>query len=165
MLNFPWGLTTDAAGNVYIADRVNNRIRMVSVSLSGPPSLPGSSTVNGASFANIAIAPGAIVSVFGTDFAARVLSAPSMPLTTVLGDTSVTFNGVAAPLFFVSNGQINAQAPFDLPTGTASIQVRRGGTLSTTRTVSVATVSPGIFIVDQASNAGAVFHAARFFAR
>jgi len=32
VLNFPWGLATDVAGGVYIADRVNNRIRKISSS-------------------------------------------------------------------------------------------------------------------------------------
>ncbi len=163
MLSFPWGLTTNAAGSVYIADRVNHRVRMVSVSLTGGPSLADNSTVNGASFAGIPIAPGAIVSIFGADFAGSGLSASSVPLPTVLGDTSVTFNGIAAPLFFVSNGQINAQAPFDLPAGfRVSIQVRRGNTVSAVRTANVAAVSPGIFIVDTASSAGAVLHASDF---
>ena len=165
MLSLPWGLTTNAAGSIYIADRVNNRVRMVSVSsLTGVvPSLAENSTVNGASFAKIAIAPGAIVSIFGSDFAGSELRASSVPLPTALGDTSVTFNGIAAPLFYVSNGQIgqiNAQAPFELPAGFAvSIQVRRGSNVSTVRTASVAAVSPGIFIVDQATSAGAVLHA------
>ena len=165
MLSLPWGLTTNAAGSIYIADRVNNRVRMVSASSSTGvvPSLAENSTVNGASFAKIAIAPGAIVSIFGADFAGSGLSASSVPLPTILGDTSVTFNGIAAPLFFVSNGQINAQAPFDLPAGFAvSIQVRRGSTLSIVRSANVAAVSPGIFIVDQASSAGAVLHAVDF---
>jgi uncharacterized protein (TIGR03437 family) len=162
MLNFPWGLATDATGSVYIADRVNNRVRKVSGNLAGPPSLAENSTVNAASFAGIAIAPGAIVSIFGKDFASSNLSASTMPLPKILGDTSVTFNGVAAPLYFVSNGQINAQAPFDLPIGSAaSIQVRRGAAVSAVRTANVAAVSPGIFIIDQASN-GAVLHNSDF---
>jgi len=162
MLSFPWGLTTDATGSVYVADRVNNRVRMVSGSLTGQPSLAENSTVNGASFAHI-IAPGAIVAVFGGSFAGSILNASSVPLPTVLGNTSVTFNGIAAPLFFVSDGQINAQAPFDLPAGSAvSIQVRRGSTVSAVRTANVTAVAPGIFIVDPASSAGAVLHASDF---
>lgn len=160
VLNFPWGITTDATGSFYIADRVNNRVRMVSESLTGLPSIANNSSVNGASLAQIAIAPGMIVSIFGANLAGSGLSASSMPLPTVLGDTSVTFNGIAIPLFFVSSSQIYAQAPFDLPAGAAaSIQVRRGSALSALRTANVAAVSPGIFIVDPASSAGAVLHA------
>lgn len=165
MLNFPWGLALDGAGGVLAADRANNRIRKISASLSGPPLLPDSSTVNGASFArNFAIAPGAIVAIFGTDLAAGARVATTAPLPTILGDTSVTFNGVAAPLFFVSANQINAQAPFDLPSsaGSVSIQVRRGGSLSAVRTASLAAVSPGLFLVDQATSAGAILHADSF---
>ena len=35
-LNFPWGVAVDGAGDVYIADSVNNRIRKVTVESSGP---------------------------------------------------------------------------------------------------------------------------------
>jgi uncharacterized protein (TIGR03437 family) len=162
MLDFPWGLTTDATGSVYIADRVNNRVRVVSGSLTGLPSLADNSTVNSASLATT-IAPGAIVSISGANFADSSLSASSVPLPTVLGDTGVNFNGTAIPLFFVSNGEILAQAPFDLPAGVAvSIQVRRGNNLSAARTANVAVASPGIFTFDPASKAGAVLHAADF---
>jgi uncharacterized protein (TIGR03437 family) len=163
MLSFPWGLTTNAAGIVYIADRVNNRVRTVSAAGgTGLPAIGENSTINGASFAQI-IAPGAIVSILGTDLAGNVHSSSSVPLPTSLGDTSVSFNGTAVPLFSVSSVQIVAQAPFDLPAGVAvSVQVRRGGSLSAVRSASVAAVSPGIFIVDQASKAGAVLHANGF---
>ncbi len=160
MLNFPWGLTTNAAGIVYIADRVNNRVRTVSAGGgTGLPAIADGSTVNGASFVNI-IAPGAIVSISGTNLAGASLSATSVPLPTVLGETSVTFNGAAVPLFFVSSGRIIAQAPFSLPaSGAVSIQVARGGNSSASRTATVAAVSPGIFVIDQSSGAGAVLHA------
>jgi uncharacterized protein (TIGR03437 family) len=159
VLNFPWGLTTDASGRIYIADRVNNRVRLVSGSPAGVPVLEGNSTLNSASFAKL-IAPGGMVSLLGSGFSGSPLSASTFPLPTLLGETRVTFNGIEAPLFFVSDTRIQAQAPFELPAGSdVSVQVRRGDSLSASRMVSVGAVSPGIFIVDQASNAGAVLHA------
>ncbi len=126
VLNFPWGVTTNAAGAVYIADRVNSRIRLISAAALAPPALQDGTAVNGASFVkNFAIAPGAIVTIFGSNFATGPASAGGAPYPTVIGDTSVTFNGIAAPLFYISPGQINAQAPFELGLGSAAIQVRR----------------------------------------
>jgi uncharacterized protein (TIGR03437 family) len=161
-LNFPWGVTTDATGDVYIGDRVNNRVRIVYESVTGTPTLTANSTVNAASLSQGAIAPGMIVAISGANFATSVQSASTMPLPTVLGNTSITFNGVAAPLFSVSASQIYAQAPFNLPAGVASIQVSQGSVLSAAQTVNVAAASPGIFIVDRAISAAAVLHAADY---
>jgi uncharacterized protein (TIGR03437 family) len=162
-LNFPWGVTTDATGDVYIGDRVNNRVRIVYESLTGTPTLGANSTLNSASIAAGAIAPGTIIAISGANFAAGAMTASSLPLPTVLGNTSVTFNNVAAPLFSVSNTQIYAQAPYSLAAGSpASIQVSQGGAASAAQAVTVAAVSPGIFMVNQATNAGAVLHAADY---
>ena len=159
-LNFPAGVITDGAGAIYVADRMNSRVRMIAPSTLGPPALQNGTAVNGATFTNnAAIAPGAIVTIFGSNLADAAASASGAPYPTVIGETSVTFNGVAAPLFYVSPGQINAQAPFGLGMGTASIQVTRGSLTSPMGAVNVAYVSPGIFIVDQAANQGAILHA------
>jgi len=96
------------------------------------------------------------VTIFGLNLADAAASAAGAPYPTVIGETSVTFNGVAAPLFYVSPGQINAQAPFALGLGTASIQVTRGSLVSPVGAVNVAYVSPGIFIVNQATSQGAI---------
>ena len=142
------------------------------------PDLPPSSVVNGASFRaaadpNGAVAPGALVAIFGANLAGETQLAMSVPLSTRLPDTaegtSVTFNipgsSISAPLFFVSSGQINAQVPFGVPvgTGSVSVQVRRGSKTSATQPVQVADVSPGIFTVNQqGTGAGAILHADNF---
>jgi len=160
-LDHPWGLAIDGADNIYIADRANNRIRLIAPALAGSPSLPANSVLNAASFAaNAAISPGAIVAVFGSDFMTGTAAATSTPLPTVLGPDTVKFNGVAAPLYYTSSGQINAQVPFTVPAGTATVQVSRGTATSASQTVSVALASPGIFIVDPAAGTGAIVHAA-----
>ena len=158
LLNFPWALTT-SGNNVYIADEANNRIRLITYP-SVAPSVYAGGVVNNASFAAGApIAPGAIVAVFGTNMSSvSPQAAAVLPLPTTLGQTSVTFNGEAAPLLYTSSGQINAQVPFDIGPGTVTVQVNRSGTLSPSQPITVANVSPGIFILDSASNLGAVLH-------
>src|SRR5579872_961840 len=65
-----------------------------------------------------AIAPGSIASLFGQNLAATTASASGFPLPTTLAGTSLTVNGVAAPLFFVSPDQINFQVPSATDSGT-----------------------------------------------
>ena len=148
----------------------------VAVTLNAPPPrpptpiLPPDSVVNGGSFRaatepNSAIAPGAIVTIFGTDLASDTEVASEVPLPTMLGETSVTFNGIAAPLFFVSGTQINAQVPFELVAGAGlvMVQVTRGGETSTAQPIAIAAVSPGIFTQnEQGTGPGAILHAADF---
>src|SRR4051794_30799360 len=74
------------------------------------------------------IAPGSVFSVFGSGLASGLSIADSATLSTSLRDVdSVTIGGLAAPLVFVSDGQINAQAPWGLGTGETSVVVTRGG--------------------------------------
>ncbi|MDA1315862.1 MAG: hypothetical protein O2968_21270 [Acidobacteria bacterium] len=96
-----------------------------------------------------AIAPGSIISLFG-EFGAAVSQARQIPLPTELNDLSVTVNGVAAPLFFVSSGQINAQLPWSAlqagqTSGLVSVQVTSNGVSGSPRTVRVRDFAPGIF--------------------
>ena len=132
------------------------------------PTLPADSVVNGASFRpatdpNGAIAPGAIVAIFGMNLAGNTLLAGDVPLPTTLGETSVTFNDIPAPLFFVSGTQINAQVPFELMTGAGSVtvQVKRGNV--SVASAGIAAVSPGIFTLNQQGTGdGAILHADDF---
>jgi len=54
---------------------------------------------------------GAIIAIIGKNLAPREGVANETPLPTELEGTSVTIDGVRAPLFYVSPGQINAQHP------------------------------------------------------
>ncbi len=97
------------------------------------------------------VSPGSLVSIYGTNLAAGLAQADSIPLSTTLSDVSVTFNGVAAPLLFISGGQINAQLPWNVlssgTTGTANVVVTRNKQASTPQSLPVGPFSPGIFAI------------------
>jgi len=57
------------------------------------------------------ITAGSIATIFGTNLAASTQTANTVPLPISLGGAKVVFQGIAAPLFYVSPSQINFQAP------------------------------------------------------
>ncbi len=77
------------------------------------PTITPRGVVTAASYSQ-PVSPGSIASIFGANLAASTLSATGTPLPISLGGTSVTVNGVSAPLFFVSPTQINLQIPSSL---------------------------------------------------
>jgi uncharacterized protein (TIGR03437 family) len=121
--------------------------------LAQSPVVADGGIVNGITYAaGQPVAPGSIASIFGTDLAASLAQADSVPLSSSLASVSVTVNGIPAPLFFVSPGQINIQVPWNvLPDGVegglATVVVNRGQAQSTERSVRIASVSPAIFTV------------------
>ncbi len=120
----------------------------------GPPapSFPANGVVSGASFLAGALAPGEIVSIFGTNLgpAAGVIGqfVPGTGrLTTSLGGVSVMFNGSRAPLFFVSSGQINAQVPFEMAgQSSANVVVTYEAAASAPVSVRIGAAQPAIFV-------------------
>jgi len=110
--------------------------------------------VNGASFVKgQPIAPGALVSIFGSNLAATPALADTIPLSTTLSGVTVQFvtgsKSVEAPLDFVGTGQINAVVPWDLTPGSTSVNVTvtNKGKASNVLTVPMQSFSPGIFAV------------------
>jgi uncharacterized protein (TIGR03437 family) len=100
---------------------------------------------NAASFAADAISTGSLVSLFGSHLAPVTWNAVSTPLPLSLVDTSVTINGVVAPLLYVSANQINVQVPYEVPAGNATVVVRSGGLSSAPFTIGVLHAAPGLF--------------------
>jgi hypothetical protein len=69
------------------------------------------------------VAPGAIVSLFGSNLAPRTAQASTSPWPKLLQSTSVFINGIAAPLSYVSPAQINLQIPSGTLPGQATVTV------------------------------------------
>jgi uncharacterized protein (TIGR03437 family) len=117
------------------------------------PAIASGGVLNGASFTKgQAVAPGSLVSIFGTNLAATTASASSVPLSTSLGGVTVTFDNVPAPLIFVShsaaNGdQINAQVPYEIAGKSSTQVVVTNGSASSPQTVQLAAQAPGIFSI------------------
>ena len=70
-----------------------------------PPVMSTGGIVNSASFGALALAPGSLVTVFGSKLADGQASATAVPLPTALGNASVLIAGREAPLLFTSDGQ------------------------------------------------------------
>src|SRR5882762_4433465 len=86
------------------------------------------------------VAPGSIVSIFGSQLASASATADSVPLSTSIAGVSVTFNGVQAALRLVSPTLISAQVPWetDATQSTASVVVTQNGVSSDAKNVALA---------------------------
>jgi len=99
---------------------------------------------NAASFKNV-FAPGMAMSVYGINLAPSTQTAYALPLPLTLAGVSATVNGIAAPLYFVSTGQLNIQIPYETATGTALLAVSNNGQVAT-YTFPVSASAPGIYL-------------------
>ena len=152
MLNRPGDLTVDSAGNVYIADSDDSRIRKISAP---PPSPPAITSVTNAFGGGTTIAPNMWVSIKGTNL--------GLPGDTRIGETadfsnnqlptqpdgvSVKVNGKPAFIYYVSPTQLNILTPPDALSGSVQIQTSVNGATSNTMTVSTAPIAPSFFVFD-----------------
>ena len=99
------------------------------------------------------VAPGSIVSIYGSSLATGPTSATMLPLPTSLGGTSVTItdaNGAQTtlPLFYAGPTQINAEIPPSASAGGATLTIAApSGTQ--TAPVTLAAIAPGLFSANQ----------------
>lgn len=152
-------VTPNGTQNIPLVVSVTLTVNAASPSATAPR-LANGGMVNAASFAPAPapIAPGSLVTIFGTNLSASTASAASLPLPTTMGGAQVLMNGRPAPLVFVSPGQINAQAPWELRGNTAvNVRVVNGGAASNTIVTTFASAGPGIFTIAP-SAAGIVTH-------
>lgn len=114
----------------------------------GAPSAAISGISNGAS-GQPAIAGGSWVSIYGSNLSATTRSwqnsdfvGNSLPF--ALDGVSVTINGKAAAIYYISRGQLNVQAPSDSSTGTVQVQVS-SSLGSATGAATLQQYAPGFF--------------------
>jgi uncharacterized protein (TIGR03437 family) len=146
--NATLAVAQDQFGDLFVADS-SNRIGIY---------FPGLAAINGASFlTNRSLAPGMVASIFplnattnqfGKDTANFNELPNPLPLPKTLADIQVLFNGQAAPLYYVSPGQLNFLVPMSAPTtGTADLTVIHPSTgqILAAGLVSMNSASPGVF--------------------
>ena len=98
-------------------------------------------------------APGMLMSVFGTGLSTgspQIVTAAPLPVTSASG-TSVTINGIAAPLLYVSATQINLQIPYEAAAGSALLVVKNG-VESASISFTINAAGPGIFVDSRNGN-------------
>ncbi len=97
-------------------------------------------------------APGGLLSIYGLDFvkvASDLGGWRGSTLPASLNGVEVSIGGRAAPLLYVSPGQLNVQVPFETEPGARQIVVRFDGTASQAASIQVATVAPFIFTYER----------------
>ncbi len=118
--------------------------------------------VNAATYAPAGdyISPGEFIQMYGSGFVASgTMTATTLPFPPTLDGVSVKINGVSAPIFYVSSGNIICIVPYELTGTTATIVVTSGQTQSNSVTVGVAPTSPGVFSAnDGGYGDGAITH-------
>ncbi|MEP6961190.1 MAG: putative Ig domain-containing protein [Acidobacteriota bacterium] len=113
-----------------------------------PPMVFDGGVLNGASFAiGGPLSPGSFVTLFGERLSNSQLKAPSVPLPTTLAGSSLLIAGQPAPVFFTSDGQMNAIIPYGIPTdGPVPVTALRDSVFAPTKSVPIVPAAPGIFM-------------------
>jgi uncharacterized protein (TIGR03437 family) len=132
----------------------------------GPPPVI-TSIENAASFQPGPIAPGEIITIFGTSIGPAApasgtgfQSTANGTVPTTLAGATVAFNNVNSPLLFVSPNQINAVVPYEVASSsTANVTVQINGLRSAAFAAQVVATSPAIFALTQiGSGQGAILN-------
>ena len=152
-INSPRGIAVESAGNVYIADMSNNRIRVLTPAASGPTANSPiiSAVTNAASNLLGPIAPGEIVVLYGSglgpaQLTSAIVGSDGLYGTALVG-TRVQFDGISAPMLYASATQVAAIVPYEVTGGSAQVAVTYQGQTSSPATVSLAGSAPGLFTI------------------
>jgi len=103
--------------------------------------------VNAANFAaNGPLAPGSVAAIFGQYLSASTQVNSLLPMPVSLGGTTVQINGIPAPIYATSPGQVNVEIPWELAGAAAGIvKVIVDGVESNALTILLSDTAPYIF--------------------
>jgi uncharacterized protein (TIGR03437 family) len=143
---------TIANGKVYAGTQNS----LAGYGLLGSPAIAPGGVVNAASYQPGPVAPGSYITIFGQNLAQTIATAPSYPLPKTLAGSSLTIDGVPAPLYYASPTQIDAQVPFETALGTATAILTVGSTPLPAISFTVQATAPGLFTSAATASAGSV---------
>jgi uncharacterized protein (TIGR03437 family) len=106
-----------------------------------PPNI--TSVVNAGNYGSD-IAPGGLISVFGTNLSPVNMASSEIPLPTALANSCLSVNGLPVPILFVSPDQVNAQIPFQA-IGDVTLILRTPGGISNNFNLVIEPNAPSVF--------------------
>ncbi|MFM8393216.1 MAG: hypothetical protein ACKOB4_04760, partial [Acidobacteriota bacterium] len=129
-------------------------VRTSAVSLTRPGQARAVAAVSAASYNAEALAPEAIAAAFGVGLATTTEIARTQPLPNELAGTRVRVNGLLAPLFFVSPGQVNFLVPAAVQSGRGVIEILAGDQILSRGEISIGSSVASLFTAN-ATGSGA----------
>ncbi len=179
------GIALDPAGNLYVAveaesadfpvalgalrpqfggGRTDAVVLKLSTEELAPPAMPANGVVNAASSLGGSIAPGQIVTIYGSRLGPAWLVTHRVTsqgvFDNVLADTRVLIDGAPAPLVYTSVAQVSAIVPYRVA-GKSFVELvaEYKGLRSAPVSLPVAAAAPGIFTLDlTGKNQGAILN-------
>lgn len=116
--------------------------------ISGNVAFPAAGVVNAASYVGGSVAPGELLTIFGTGFGANPIAAASYGsdgyLPVEVGATRVYFDNIAAPMIYSYSQQVSVVAPYGI-SGTTQVQVEYAGLRSQPVAIPVGASAPGVY--------------------
>jgi trimeric autotransporter adhesin len=144
------GVAVDGVGNVYVADASNSVIRTLRPADS---SVVIGAVADAASQHADAVSPGKIVVIYGAGLGpSQLIQNPPKngQIGSELSGTTVSFNGIAAPILYTSSTQLAVVVPYAVSGSIAVVSVSYQGRVSADYSVTVANAAPSVFTLNRA---------------